>query len=54
LLNDNFELPDWIIRMPTATLANQVNLVIATPCYGGQVSVLYAASLFKLQQMIRS
>jgi hypothetical protein len=40
--------------MPTATLANQVNLVIATPCYGGQVSVLYAASLFKLQQMIRS
>jgi hypothetical protein len=40
--------------MPTATLSNQVNLVIATPCYGGQVSVLYAASLFKLQQMIRS
>jgi len=40
--------------MPTAALANQVNLVIATPCYGGQVSVLYAASLFKLQQMIRS
>jgi hypothetical protein len=48
------ELRDWIIRMPTAALANQVNLVIATPCYGGQVSVLYAASLFKLQQMIRS
>jgi hypothetical protein len=40
--------------MPTATLSNQVNLVIATPCYGGQVSVLYAASLFKLQQMVRS
>jgi hypothetical protein len=40
--------------MTTAALANQVNLVIATPCYGGQVSVLYAASLFKLQQMIRS
>jgi hypothetical protein len=39
--------------MPAATLPNQVNLVIATPCYGGQVSVLYAASLFKLQQLIR-
>jgi hypothetical protein len=40
--------------MPTAALPNQVNLVIATPCYGGQVSVLYTASLFKLQQLIRS
>jgi hypothetical protein len=40
--------------MPTAALANQVNLVIATPCFGGQVSALYAASLFKLQQLIRS
>jgi hypothetical protein len=35
-------------------LANQVNLVLATPCFGGQISVLYAASLFKLQQLIRS
>src|SRR5580704_13706567 len=34
--------------------ANQVNLVVATPCFGGQISVLYAASLFKLQQLIRS
>jgi hypothetical protein len=40
--------------MPTTAPPNQVNLVIATPCYGGQVSVLYAASLFKLQQLIRS
>jgi hypothetical protein len=40
--------------MTTAALPNQVNLVIATPCFGGQVSVLYAASLFKLQQLIRS
>src|ERR1700743_1661777 len=30
-----------------------VNLVIATPCFGGQISVLYAASLFKLQSAIR-
>jgi len=33
---------------------SQVNLVIATPCFGGQISVLYASSLFKLQQLIRS
>jgi len=30
-----------------------VNLVVATPCFGGQISVLYAASLFKLQKLIR-
>jgi hypothetical protein len=39
--------------MSTATPAEQVNLVVATPCFGGQISVLYAASLFKLQQEIR-
>ncbi len=33
---------------------NKVNLVIATPCFGGQISVLYAASLFKLQKLARS
>jgi hypothetical protein len=32
--------------MPNAPII----LVIATPCYGGQVSSLYAASLLKLQQ----
>lgn len=32
--------------MPTAP----INLFIATPCYGGQVSSLYATSLLKLQQ----
>jgi hypothetical protein len=31
-----------------------VNLVIATPCFGGQISVLYAASLFKLQRLLRA
>ncbi len=31
-----------------------VTLVIATPCFGGQISVLYAASLFKLQKLMRS
>src|ERR1700744_1061480 len=51
--------------MPTDTLSRAdataaphdtnkaVNLVIATPCFGGQISVLYAASLFKLQSAIR-
>jgi hypothetical protein len=34
--------------------AEQVNLVIATPCFGGQVSALYTASLFKLQSRLRS
>jgi hypothetical protein len=32
--------------------AGRVNLVVATPCFGGQISVLYAASLFKLQQLV--
>jgi hypothetical protein len=39
---------------PVSTVANAVNLVIATPCFGGQISVLYAASLFKLQKLVRS
>jgi hypothetical protein len=39
--------------MPAATPPSQVNLVVATPCFGGQISVLYAASLFKLQQAVR-
>jgi hypothetical protein len=33
---------------------NSVNLVIATPCFGGQISVVCAASLFKLQTRLRS
>ena len=31
----------------------RVNLVIATPCFGGQISALYATSLFKLQTLLR-
>jgi hypothetical protein len=34
--------------------SNNINLVVATPCFGGQISVLYAASLFKLQKLVRS
>ena len=37
-----------------AVVPGQVNLVIATPCFGGQISVLYAASLFKLQTLLRA
>jgi hypothetical protein len=33
--------------------AANVNLVVATPCFGGQISVLYAASLFKLQKLVQ-
>jgi hypothetical protein len=31
-----------------------VKLVVATPCFGGQISVLYAASLLKLQKLVRT
>jgi hypothetical protein len=34
--------------------AGKINLVVATPCFGGQLSVLYAASLLKLQAQLRS
>ena len=30
-----------------------INLVVATPCFGGQISVRYAASLFQLQKALR-
>jgi hypothetical protein len=39
---------------PGGAPAAAVNLVVATPCFGGQISVLYAASLFKLQTFARS
>jgi hypothetical protein len=37
-----------------ATPSAPVNLVVATPCFGGQISVLYAASLFKLQKLVQN
>jgi hypothetical protein len=39
--------------MAATVLPNRVNLVVATPCFGGQISALYAASLFKLQKLAR-
>ena len=38
---------------PLAPASPAVNLVIATPCFGGQISILYAASLLKVQTHIR-
>jgi hypothetical protein len=40
--------------MTGAVSSNRVNLVVATPCFGGQISVLYAASVFKLLKLARS
>jgi hypothetical protein len=39
---------------PTTLASPAINLVIATPCFGGQISVLYATSLFKLQKALRN
>jgi hypothetical protein len=39
--------------MPDTEPSGRVNLVVATPCFGGQISVLYATSLFKLQKLLR-
>jgi len=38
----------------SATASAAINLVVATPCFGGQISVAYAASLFKLQKLLRA
>jgi len=38
----------------SAAASAAINLVVATPCFGGQISVLYAASLFKLQTLLRA
>ena len=35
-------------------MSDRVRLAIATPCFGGQVSSRYAASIFKLQRALRS
>ena len=34
-------------------MTDQVNLVVATPCFGGQVSSIYASSIFALQRALR-
>lgn len=36
-----------------ALMTAGIRLAIATPCFGGHVSTLYAASIFKLQRALR-
>src|SRR6202140_1525683 len=35
-------------------MTDQIHLVVATPCFGGQVSSIYAGSMFHLQRAVRS
>jgi hypothetical protein len=35
-------------------MTERIHLVVATPCFGGQVSSIYASSIFRLQSAIRS
>jgi hypothetical protein len=35
-------------------MTDRIHLVVATPCFGGQLSVIYAQSLFKLQKVLRA
>jgi hypothetical protein len=35
-------------------MTEQFHLVVATPCFGGQVSSIYASSIFQLQRVLRS
>ena len=35
-------------------MTERIHLVVATPCFGGQVSSIYASSIFKLQSAIHS
>jgi hypothetical protein len=39
----------------SATAPNSpINLVVATPCFGGQISVVYAASLLQLEKRLKA
>jgi len=35
-------------------MTDQIHLVVATPCFGGQVSSIYASSIFRLQSALQS
>jgi hypothetical protein len=35
-------------------MTEQIHLVVATPCFGGQVSAIYASSIFSLQRAVHS
>lgn len=40
--------------LPLAPAGSAIKLAVATPCFGGQISAVYAVSLFKFQQAIRA
>src|SRR5260370_36048482 len=35
-------------------MTDRIHLVVATPCFSGQVSSIYAGSIFHLQRAVRS
>ena len=35
-------------------MTERIHLVVATPCFGGQVSSIYASSIFQLQRAVRT
>src|ERR1700742_4079546 len=35
-------------------MTDRIHLVVATPCFGGQVSSIYASSIFALQRALRT
>jgi hypothetical protein len=35
-------------------MSDRIHLVVATPCFGGQVSSIYASSIFRLQREVRA
>src|SRR6202045_5086202 len=35
-------------------MTDEIHLVVATPCFGGQVSSIYASSIFQLQRPLRA
>jgi hypothetical protein len=39
---------------PEPLMTDRIHLVVATPCFGGQVSSIYASSIFQLQRAVRS
>src|ERR1700737_4524047 len=36
------------------SMTDRIHLVVATPCFGGQVSSIYASSIFQLQRALRA
>src|SRR6201996_8593696 len=34
-------------------MTDRIHLVVATPCFGGQVSSIYASSIFQLQRAVQ-